>query len=93
MIYATIIVPHTGNYVLYMKNSDKMKKYIYEWIAGEIEMAEKYGIPVNVEGIRYSTEEGGELLQVLENAVYMKEYLGDDSGRITQINFNKVDKF
>lgn len=70
-----------------------MKHFIYEWISDEIDMAEKYGIPVRVEGVQYSSQENEELYRVLEDAVYMKEYLGDESGRITQINFDKVEKF
>ena len=70
-----------------------MKRFVYEWISNEIDMAEKYGLPVQVQGVRYSSNDGEKLYAVLENAVYMKEYLGDESGRITQINFDKVDKF
>ncbi len=70
-----------------------MKRYVYEWISSEIDMAERYGIPVCVEGIHYSSKENDELYKVLEDGVYMKEYLGDESGRITRINFNKVEKF
>lgn len=70
-----------------------MKRFIYEWISDEIDMAEKYGIPVRVEGVQISSQESEKLYKVLEDAVYMKEYLGDESGRITQINFDKVEKF
>lgn len=71
----------------------QMKRYVFEWISNEIDMAEKYGIPVHVQGVRYTSDESEKLYAVLENAVYMKEYLGDETGRITQINFDKVDKF
>lgn len=67
-----------------------MKRCIYNWISSEIDMAEQYGIPVNVDGIRYSSGEEDELFEVLEEATYMKEYLGDPSGKIIQINFDKV---
>ena len=70
-----------------------MKRFVFEWISNEIDMAEKYGIPVMVQGIFYSSDDSAKLFNVLEDAVYMKEYLGDDNGRITQINFNRVDKF
>ena len=66
----------------------QMKRFVFEWISNEIDMAEKYGIPVHVQGVRYTSDESEKLYAVLENAVYM-----DESGRITQINFDKVDKF
>lgn len=72
------------------KGNPKKKRAIYEWIMGEIREAEKYGILVNVEGVNYSSDETVELFHVLEDAVYMKEYLGDSEGRIIQINFDKI---
>ncbi len=86
-----------GNCRIDMKNNNtkskgnpKKKKAIYEWIVSEIKEAEKYGIAVNVEGVNYSSDETKELFYVLEDAVYMKEYLGDSEGRIIQINFDKI---
>lgn len=72
------------------KCNPKKKRAIYEWISGEIKEAEKYGIVVNVEGVSYSSDETKDLFYVLEDAVYMKEYLGDEEGRIIQINFDKI---
>lgn len=92
-----IAVPRHGQLLIDMKNNSmknkgnpKKKKAIYEWIISEIKEAEKYGILVNVEGVNYSSEETAELFHVLEDAVYMKEYLGDSEGRIIQINFDKI---
>ena len=73
------------------KSNPKKKRAIYEWIRGEIKEAEKYGIVVNVEGVSYSSDETRDLFCVLEDAVYMKEYLGDEEGRIIQINFDRID--
>lgn len=70
--------------------SEQMKRCIFNWISSEIDMAEQYGIPVNVDGIRYLACENEKLFRVLEDATYMKEYLGDPSGKIIQINFDKV---
>lgn len=53
-------------------------------------MAEQNRILVNVNGIRYSNNEFEELYEVIEDGIYMKEYLGDNSGKIIQINFDKV---
>lgn len=86
-----------GNYCIDMKNinakgkyNPKKKRAICEWIISEIKEAEKYGIVVNVEGMAYSSDETADLAYVLEDAVYMKEYIGDTEGRIIQINFDKI---
>lgn len=83
-------IPDMKNNGMKNKGNPKKKKAIYEWIISEIKEAEKYGILVNVEGVNYSSEETAELFHVLEDAVYMKEYLGDSEGRIIQINFDKI---
>ncbi len=62
----------------------------YEWIADEIEYAEKNGIMVSVCGKYYSSYNRDDLLYVLEEGIYMKDYLSDSEGKIIQINFNKI---
>ena len=79
-----------GSLIEFMKKSSKTKESIYHWISDEIRNAEKYGISVNVGGVNYTSDNDNELLLVLEDAIYMKEYLSDDSGKIVQINFDKV---
>ncbi len=66
---------------------------VCEWIKDEMEIAEFYGIPVNIGGVEYTSEDHSELLEVLEDVPYMKEYLDDGRGNITQINFNPVKRY
>ncbi len=68
------------------------KNVMYEWIRSEICEAEKKGIHVNVCGVRYSSDDSQELYKVLEDAVYMEDYLCDEEGRIIQINFDKINQ-
>lgn len=62
----------------------------YEWISDEIEYAEKNGIIVSVCGKYYSSRNRDELMYVLEDGIYMKDYISDSEGKIIQINFNKI---
>ena len=72
-----------------MKRKEKTV-HIYNWIRQEMEAAEQCGISVEVDGVRYTSRDNGELLRVLEDAPYMKEYLDDERGKIIQINFNPI---
>ncbi|MBE5928143.1 MAG: hypothetical protein E7267_02035 [Lachnospiraceae bacterium] len=62
----------------------------YAWISDEIKYAEKNGIMVSVCGEYYSSYNVKDLMYVLEEGIYMKDYLSDNEGRIVQINFNKI---
>ena len=70
-----------------------MKKRNYEWIVSELILAEEEGIVVQVDGICYNNYNKAELLMVVEDLPYMKEYLDNERGKIIQINFNKVKEY
>ena len=76
-----------------MINRRRKKGYAhdnYEWISGEIEYAERNGIMVSVCGKYYSSQNKNELMYVLEEGIYMKDYISNSEGKIVQINFNKI---
>lgn len=56
----------------------------------EIKAAKSRGIPVSVDGILYEAYQPEELALVLEEAEYMKDYIGDDNGKIIQISYDKI---
>jgi hypothetical protein len=77
--------------VLLEKQSNNLKEQMYSWLLDEMEAAECAGLGFSVDGRYYTTEEAGQLYQVMENAYYMKSYVEDDSGRITQIDFDHLE--
>lgn len=60
------------------------------WTFKEIKSAKDRGIPVSVDGIVYETYQPEDLVLVLEEADYMKDYIGDDNGNIVQISYDRV---
>lgn len=72
--------------------SNKLKEEMYSWLLAEIYMAEKKGVPVRIDGTYYSSGDAEKLYQVLEDHYYMKSYLGDEQGNITQIDFDHIEE-
>lgn len=70
--------------------AEELKDTMYSWLVSEIKQAENTGIEVRIEGVHYSLDDIGELKQVMENNYYMKSYTGDESGRIIQIDFERI---
>ncbi len=91
-VYTTTICTLPWAVDMKKRRYNNNKKKMYNWIRGEIRKAEKKGIHVNVCGVRYSSDDTGKLYQVLEDAVYMEDYLCDEEGRIVQINFDKINQ-
>lgn len=56
----------------------------------EIKAAQQIGIKVSVNGVCYSSCQEAELSMVLESGEYMCDYIGDDCGRIIQMNYDKI---
>jgi hypothetical protein len=59
-------------------------------ILEEIKEAKRRGISISVNGIPYQWNQKEELLIVLEEATYMKDYIGDESGKIVQIRYDRI---
>ena len=70
--------------------SGEMKDQMYDWLLKEISSAQAMGISVAVDGKIYSLSDAQELQGVMENSYYMKSYIGDNSGKIVQINFDHI---
>lgn len=69
-----------------------LKEQMYSWILSEMEQAEAAGMSVSVDGRPYTLAETGQLHQMMEEAYYMKDYVGDCHGRITQIDFKHLEQ-
>ena len=70
--------------------TDNLKEKMYSWLVSEIRDAEASGINSEVDGVRYSLKDTDKLRNVMENHYYMKSYIGDDNGKIDQINFEQI---
>lgn len=71
--------------------SEELKDKMYSWLLSEISAAQSTGVPVAVDGKIYSPHEADKLREVMENHYYMKSYIGDESGKIIQIDFDHID--
>ena len=69
---------------------DNLKEKMYSWLVSEIREAEASGVPVSVDGVRYSLKDTDKWKNVMENRYYMKNYEGDDNGKIVQISFEHI---
>lgn len=61
-----------------------------EWIKRKIENAHRDGILVRVEGLQCPEGEGKHLALIKEEADYMSDYITDESGKIIEIDFNRI---
>lgn len=59
-------------------------------ILEEILEAKRRGISVSINGVVPAWNQPEELLMTLEEATYMKDYIGDDRGKIVQIRFDRI---
>lgn len=75
-----------------MNNTGDLKEQMYSWILAEMEQAEAAGMSVSVDGEPYTLAETDRLYQVMEDANYMKSYVGDQKGRITEIDFEHLNQ-
>lgn len=73
------------------ENTGDLKEQMYSWILAEMEQAEAAGLSVSVDGRLYTLAETDKLHQMMEEAYYMKDYVGDRQGRITQIDFDHLE--
>ncbi len=64
---------------------------MYSWLLDELEQAESVGVDFHVDGNVYTTADAERLYQVMENAYYMKSYIGDSDGKIIQIDFEHLE--
>ncbi len=70
---------------------NKRVMYYREALLREIREFLERGIEVMIDGEDYDElESPSEISVVLENGSYMKNYTGDDNGRIIAVEFNKV---
>lgn len=77
---------HNENY----KCNAKSVENNLAWVLEETKQACKNGIPVAIgDNDEYSLEYQ-KLSMVLENGTYMKDYIGDENGRIIGIGFYKL---
>lgn len=70
--------------------SEKMGGQMYEWLVEEIMNAQSIGVSVSVDGKPYSVENVQKLRGVMEDHYYMKSYVSDQSGKIVEIDFDKI---
>ena len=75
-----------------MNRTGDLKEQMYSWILTEMEQAEAAGYGVCVDGKPYTLAETGQLYQVMADASYMKSYVGDQNGRIRQLDFDHLDQ-
>lgn len=73
------------------EKSNDLKEQMYSWLLAEMEEAEFAGLDFHVDGRAYTLQDADRLYRVMENAYYMKSYVEDDEGRITQIDFEHLE--
>lgn len=62
-----------------------------KWVLEEIKQARAKGIEVMIDGVYCNNlEEEESLLVVREEETFMKDYIGDDNGKIIGIAFDKI---
>lgn len=60
------------------------------WIAEEIELAHRQGIPASINGVLYGSEADTSIPVMLEQGTYMEDFVNDECGNIVQINFDRI---
>ncbi len=70
--------------------SNSLKEEMFSWLLDEIGTAESKGLPVQVDGRFYSSEDAEYLHMVMENCYYMKSYISDEQGHIIRIDFDHI---
>lgn len=70
--------------------SNKLKEEMFSWLLDEIGIAESEGLPVQVDGRCYSSQDAEHLHMVMEDCYYMKSYISDEQGHITRIDFDHI---
>lgn len=75
------------------RKSTGLRETMYSWVISEISDAERVGVPVRVDGVLYSTRDARVLHQVMEDHYYMKSYVGDEAGKICEIDFDHITEF
>lgn len=69
----------------------KGKREDISWVFNEINQAKMAGLSVMIDGIYCnSLEDVDHMLLIREEESYMKDYMGDDKGKIIGIAFDKV---
>lgn len=69
----------------------KGKREDISWVFSEINQAKMAGLSVMIDGIYCnSLEDVDHILLIREEESYMKDYMGDDKGKIIGIAFDKV---
>lgn len=72
-----------------LESTEKIEEI--NWIFAEVNQAKRNGLFVMIDGIYCnSPEEVGSMLLIREEESYMKDYMGDDKGKIIGIAFDKV---
>lgn len=67
------------------------KKEEINWVFNEISQAKSAGLSVMINGIYCnSLEDADHMLLIREEESYMKDYMGDEKGKIIGIAFDKV---
>ena len=69
------------------RKSTGLRESMYSWVISEISDAERVGVPL------YSTRDARVLHQVMEDHYYMKSYVGDEAGKICEIDFDHITEF
>lgn len=73
-----------------MRKSVGTKENI-DWVVMEISQARTNGLRVMIDGIYCdSAEEVNRMLLIREEESYMKDYMGDEKGKIIGIAFDKI---
>lgn len=75
------------------RKSTGLRETMYSWVISEISDAERVGVPVRVDGVLYSTRDARVLHQAHGGHYYMKSYVGDEAGKICEIDFDHITEF
>lgn len=74
-----------------MRQIAKERPEEIDWVFSEISQAKRRGLFVIIDGIYCeSLEQVDHILLIREEESYMKDYVGDDKGKIIGIAFDKV---
>jgi len=63
-----------------------------QWMKKQIKEAQKKGIPVLIDGKKYPSGNEKYTLMIRDEVDYMSDYISDESGKIIELNFNRLNR-
>lgn len=72
---------------MYHKEVQKMR---YECFYDVLSEYERQGIKVSIQGVCFPVEKSAEIMSVNEDECYMPDLIMDNSGKVIEVNYDKI---